>query len=137
VLGDGHGVDAAVVEGLRDPLPRLDALLAAGSRDGDPDPDPDEDAFAAAPGEWAWHAHALDVDDLLPNDVLSLWVAPDSPEDLARQDAARLVARDFALGLADAHHAQLPPNAACLDAALLALPFHDSAPLHAFAGARA
>ena len=106
--------------------------LSAGGRDGDPELDGDVDRFVAAPSAWAWHDHALDVEDLLPSDVLSLWVCPDSPEDLGRQEAAVLVARGFRLDLAESHAQRLPTNAACLDAALLALPFHDSAPLHAF-----
>lgn len=106
--------------------------LAAGSRDGDPAPDPDADVFVEARSAWAWHDHTVDVPHCLPNDVLSLWLAPDSAEDVARLDAARLVARDFRLELADAHAAHASHNAVLLDAALLALPFHGSDPLHAF-----
>ena len=69
-----------------------------------------------------------------PGDVLSVWAAPDGPEDLARQEAAQLVARDLSVGLA-ASHLAATPDASCLhDAAMLALPFHDSAPLDAFDG---
>jgi len=53
----------------------------------------------------------------LPGDVLSVWAAPDWPADLARQEAARLVARDLTVGLAAAPRRDarrvLPPTRRC------------------------
>lgn len=108
--------------------------LASGSRAGETATPDEPDAYYPRGSPWAWHTHRLDVPDALPCDVLSLWAAPDGPEDLGRQATARLVARDLTVGLADAHLAA-HPEAACLhDAAMLALPFHDSAPLDSFDG---
>ena len=108
--------------------------LASGSRAGETATPDEPDAYYPRGSPWAWHAHRLDVADALPGDVLSVWAAPDGPEDLARQEAAQLVARDLSVGLA-ASHLAATPDASCLhDAAMLALPFHDSAPLDAFDG---
>ena len=108
--------------------------LASGSRAGETATPDEPDAYYPRGSPWAWHAHRLDVADALPGDVLSVWAAPDGPEDLARQEAAQLVARDLTVGLA-ASHLAATPDASCLhDAAMLALPFHDSAPLDAFDG---
>ena len=111
--------------------------LASGSRSGATSFDEPADEYYPHRSEWAWHEHRVEVPDGLPGDVIALWLAPDCPEDLGRQASSRLVARSYELSLADSHLAS-NADAACLhDAAMLALPCHDSAPLDAFgAGGR-
>ena len=64
--------------------------LASGSRAGETATPDEPDAYYPRGSPWAWHAHRLDVADALPGDVLSVWAAPDGPEDLARQEAAAI-----------------------------------------------